>query len=638
MKKFARRGIVLLLAVVMTLSFSVTKLRAAEPSGGQGTKPTDVVIVLDNSYSMANDSRNKTKDGKGSDPDKFAIQCADAFFTTSPVGSAIGLITFADDVDEKRFGSESAWGKLIVNNGQDPKTSWDKFYTQDEENTNITKALKYAAGILNDKNQSTNPNKAIILITDGTNTGASFTAEVVKDNNGDTIPVYCIFINGGENEDEAAARKFLDGVASQTGTGTFYEVNSAKDIQTTMEGIGRTIYETPDTNGGNSGSTSVEPGQPFVKIITIPDEVYEFSCTIEHDPNASFDLTVTDPSGKVIYENKTPQTKYVTGSDDAALTSLKILLPDPGDYTFEMVSDQEQEIKWSTIQIDAALDLSLDKSAIDEGADEEINATFSVKGNTTATVLTGNIRIHNDAGDIIENSADSVTKITKNSEESFTFNVKDLQAGTYKVYAIADMSDGKQRASVFKTFEVKGTGPTPPTPPNPDDPDNPDNPDGPGPKPVPLIPIIIGAVVLLAAAGFVIWRVVAAGGGDKEVLLSPAPGTLMMQIKENGQLISALAVQLPMGLYGGKPRNLYEILKQETEWKNGDVSRIPQEAQEYWLNCTGPKNGPENLQKINIVDKQKRLLMQVPYNGTANFEVREGVQISFRWSTLKKRG
>ena len=632
MKKFARRGIVLLLAVVMTLSFSVTKLRAAEPSGGQGTKPTDVVIVLDNSYSMANDSRNKTKDGKGSDPDKFAIQCADAFFTTSPVGSAIGLITFSNDVDKVANG-----GDLLVNNGQDPKASWDDLYTQKGVNTNITKALEHAAQMLIDK--GTNPNKAIILITDGTNTGDPFDVKAVQDN-GDTIPVYCIFINGGENEDEAAARKFLDGVASQTGTGTFYEVNSAKDIQTTMEGIGRTIYETPDPGAGNSGSTSVEPGQPFVKIITIPDEVYEFSCTIEHDPNASFDLTVTDPSGKVIYENKAPQTKYVTGSDDAALTSLKILLPDPGDYTFEMVSDQEQEIKWSTIQIDAALDLSLDKSAIDEGADEEINATFSVKGNTTATVLTGNIRIHNDAGDIIENSADSVTKITKNSEESFTFNVKDLQAGIYKVYAIADMSDGKQRASVFKTFEVKGaasntggstagnTGATNEPPAGPEE----------SKHKLPLIPIIIGAVVLLAAAGFVIWRVVAAGGGDKEVLLSPAPGTLMMQIKENGQLISALAVQLPMGLYGGKPRNLYEILKQETEWKNGDVSRIPQEAQEYWLNCTGPKNGPENLQKINIVDKQKRLLMQVPYNGTANFEVREGVQISFRWSTLKKRG
>lgn len=632
MKKFARRGIVLLLAVVMTLSFSATKLRAAEPGGGQGTKPTDVVIVLDNSYSMANDSRNKTKDGKGSDPDKFAIQCADAFFTTSPVGSAIGLITFSNDVDKVANG-----GDLLVNNGQDPKASWDDLYTQKGVNTNITKALEHAAQMLIDK--GTNPNKAIILITDGTNTGDPFDVKAVQDN-GDTIPVYCIFINGGENEDEAAARKFLDGVASQTGTGTFYEVNSAKDIQTTMEGIGRTIYETPDPGDGNSGSTSVEPGQPFVKIITIPDEVYEFSCTIEHDPNASFDLTVTDPSGKVIYENKTPQTKYVTGSDDAALTSLKILLPDPGDYTFEMVSDQEQEIKWSTIQIDAALDLSLDKSAIDEGADEEINATFSVKGNTTATVLTGNIRIHNDAGDIIENSADSVTKITKNSEESFTFNVKDLQAGIYKVYAIADMSDGKQRASVFKTFEVKGaasntggstagnTGATNEPPAGPEE----------SKHKLPLIPIIIGAVVLLAAAGFVIWRVVAAGGGDKEVLLSPAPGTLMMQIKENGQLISALAVQLPMGLYGGKPRNLYEILKQETEWKNGDVSRIPQEAQEYWLNCTGPKNGPENLQKINIVDKQKRLLMQVPYNGTANFEVREGVQISFRWSTLKKRG
>ena len=571
MKKFARRGIVLLLAVVMTLSFSVTKLRAAEPSGGQGTKPTDVVIVLDNSYSMANDSRNKTKDGKGSDPDKFAIQCADAFFTTSPVGSAIGLITFSNDVDKVANG-----GDLLVNNGQDPKASWDDLYTQKGVNTNITKALAHAAEMLREK--GTNPNKAIILITDGTNTGDPFDVKAVQEDNGDTIPVYCIFINGGENEDEAAARKFLDGVASQTGTGTFYEVNSAKDIQTTMEGIGRTIYETPDPGAGNSGSTSVEPGQPFVKIITIPDEVYEFSCTIEHDPNASFDLTVTDPSGKVIYENKAPQTKYVTGSDDAALTSLKILLPDPGDYTFEMVSDQEQEIKWSTIQIDAALDLSLDKSAIDEGADVEINATFSVKGNTTATVLTGNIRIHNDVGDIIENSADSVTKITKNSEESFTFNVKDLQAGTYKVYAIADMSDGKQRASVFKTFEVKGaasntggstagnTGATNEPPAGPEE----------SKHKLPLIPIIIGAVVLLAAAGFVIWRVVAAGGGDKEVLLSPAPGTLMMQIKENGQLISALAVQLPMGLYGGKPRNLYEILKQETEGKNGDVSRSPQ--------------------------------------------------------------
>ena len=85
--------------------------------------------------------------------------------------------------------------------------------------------------------KGTNPNKAIILITDGTNTGDPFDVKAVQEDNGDTIPVYCIFINGGENEDEAAARKFLDGVASQTGTGTFYEVNSAKDIQTTMEGI-----------------------------------------------------------------------------------------------------------------------------------------------------------------------------------------------------------------------------------------------------------------------------------------------------------------------------------------------------------------------------------------------------------------
>lgn len=86
MKKHVRRVIVFLLMITMILGFSNKELRAAETED-DGIHPTDVYIVLDNSYSMAGE--------EGSDPDRLAIQCADSFYTVSPANnSAIGILTF----------------------------------------------------------------------------------------------------------------------------------------------------------------------------------------------------------------------------------------------------------------------------------------------------------------------------------------------------------------------------------------------------------------------------------------------------------------------------------------------------------------------------------------------------------------
>lgn len=618
MKKNARRGIVLLLAIVMTLNFSVLKPKAAAPGGGaSGNKPTDVYIVLDNSRSMG----KAADDGIGTDPQRLAIQCADAFFTTSPVGSAIGLITFA---------KETEVGPLIVNNGQSQKDTWDPLYTQDQYYTYITNALQEAGEGLNGEDAK-NPNKAIILITDGANNGDDY--EDILDENGDVIPIYCIFINGGKNEDEAKARTFLENVAQQSGTGSIYEINSADQINDTMQEIAKTIYY-PDEENVTIGSTSIKPGEPFTKIITIPDQVYEFNCTINHDQDPTFALTITDPSGKVIYEKKDPKTKYITGTDNDSLTALKILLPEAGDYTFEMISEKEQEVKWTIIQMEATLDLKLDKGSVAAG--EEVIASYSLKGNNPVTVVKGSIRIHNDAGDVIEDSALSGSNVTENADGTFTINTTDYAEGAYNVYAVCEVEDAsgqhKQLASVFQSFNVGAAAASTAATTTNTATTEPEEP----PKKKSIVPIIIGAAALIAAAAAAFILLKKRGSGT--VYVSPAAGTLVIAVREAGQLISTIPVQLPMGLYGGKPKNLYEILKQETEWKNGDVTRIPQETGAYFLSCTGEKNGPENLQQINITDNEKRLLMQIPYNGTANFEAAEGVQVQFRWTTLRKRG
>ena len=93
MKKVIKHSIALLLAVIMMVSISPLK-PYADDTKDSGILPTDVYIVIDNSWSMAKEDDGVTPGG--SDPNRLAIQCAEAFYQESPANnSAIGVITFS---------------------------------------------------------------------------------------------------------------------------------------------------------------------------------------------------------------------------------------------------------------------------------------------------------------------------------------------------------------------------------------------------------------------------------------------------------------------------------------------------------------------------------------------------------------
>ena len=340
MKKFIRHSIALLLAVIMMVSISPLK-PYADDTKDSGILPTDVYIVIDNSWSMAKEDDGVTPGG--SDPNRLAIQCAEAFYQESPANnSAIGVITFSGKVDSVE--------DLVENTGQNQKASWDSVYTQDGTGTNISAALDAAGQKL--ISDGTHPNKAIVLITDGAaNVGKDY--EPVK-YNGKPIPVYCLYVNDGKNSDEQVARDYLGDIANRSGTGNIYEIDSSTDINGVMQDVADTLYnrsaddktqgKTPLKDNGDGTWTGTQ-------IVPIEADIYEFNCTIEHKSAATFDLTIEDPNGNILYENKKPGGPYVTAIDNDALTSVKFLWPVQGDYKFIMTSDTEQTVKWRTIQI-----------------------------------------------------------------------------------------------------------------------------------------------------------------------------------------------------------------------------------------------------------------------------------------------
>ena len=229
MKKFTRTGIVILLAivVVMTLSFWMVKLQKGKPESSSSSSETeigDVYIVIDNSYST-----NKNADkGSGADPDRLAIKCADAFYEKSPIGSATGWLTFSSKIDMT--------GDLAIKYEDSQKPSWDQAYDQTGTASDTSMALNTAENLLGSGISS---NQAIILITDGATTGMAY--EPTDVNN--PIPVYCVFINEGVNEEEAEAREFLGDIAEKSGTGKIYEVKSADDVDAVMDEIVKAIYK-----------------------------------------------------------------------------------------------------------------------------------------------------------------------------------------------------------------------------------------------------------------------------------------------------------------------------------------------------------------------------------------------------------
>ena len=435
MEKFLRKWFLCILAVILPLYLPAVPAGAEESAGearpvevlNEGeARPVDVFIVLDNSYGM-----------KVADPDKAAVDCCDAFYEYSPAGrSAVGFLTFSGEVEQK--------GKLLKDIGTEIKEPWTGSYTQtgDNENIDIVSALNAAADAL--ITEGTNPNKAIILITDNYNTSGEAYEPVEYD--GKPIPVYCIYM---EPQDDSYplvvrtredAKAYLQKVAEDTGTEDYYaEPASAGELDVCLHSIANEIYNTESERM----DLLIKELDPFDQTFEVPAGTAELNCNVPHDPSELFTLLIKDPYGNIIYDNGEHSSPLVTFVDTPSNACVKIRLPVTGAYTFTMSSDKEQEITLTTVTVPATLDLQLDNDTVGLGTSVEV--TLKAPEGSGASILQSEVHLVDAMGNTV--FAGDEFGITPNGKDSYSINTELMEQGTYGVVATADTDDGLSRES-----------------------------------------------------------------------------------------------------------------------------------------------------------------------------------------------
>ncbi len=83
---------------------------------------------------------DKSEDkGTRTDPDRLAVQCADAFYEKSPIGSATGWLTFSDRIEKTE--------DLAIKYEDSQKPSWDQAYDQTGTASDTSMALNTAENL-----------------------------------------------------------------------------------------------------------------------------------------------------------------------------------------------------------------------------------------------------------------------------------------------------------------------------------------------------------------------------------------------------------------------------------------------------------------------------------------------------------
>lgn len=564
----------------------------------EGTNLSDTYLVLDNSLSM-----------QDTDPDKLLAQCVEKYFTLAPAGdSTVGVITYSADVDNIKEPIKCT-GKA--------KDLGDIGYDQKSKGTNIGNALAAASAHLS--SEGSNMSKSIILVTDGDPDGKSNKYEPVKVN-GKTIPVYCIYINDGENKDEDRSVKYLKKIAEDTGVNEIFEVKKANQIDDKLAGIIKSVY------GINpKDPTKVPVGDaPVDAVCTIPEDIYEANAEIKFDAKKPVTLKITDPNGNVAYDKKTCYNPLYTVAEEKNSINVKLQWPEPGDYIFTLVSEEKQEIHFDFIEISAGLKLELsNKGSVPKG--KPMDVSCALVGESTGKVISSKLRLYDDGGkcvmssdtddeDIVENQ-NGPSYITMNSTGGFTIDTSALDVTKYGVVAISGLDNGKQVASVMKQMEVT----------------NPIN-------LMKYLPFVIILIILIIAI-FVLLKIKA----SRPHTCRPAKGQLNVKITAknaggNRELISIVDLPLPQSLPDGKMTNLYDLVYNHLSKRNGALDSIQLPVEELrsirvscWLPNASAKNdaqyfevqAPRGENNVNVK------LTRTSPNTACDFE--SGVRVEIKW-------
>lgn len=561
LKQRVKRGIAFVIAAVLTISMMAMEAFAVD---NNQVKQTDVYLVLDNSKSM-----------KNTDPELLLSNAAQQFFNTTPLGSNAGVIMYCGEVQS-------------ASELQEKKKASDRLnefvYDQQGSGTNIGEALTEARNRLIENGK--NPNKAIVLITDGAdNGGVQYNIAA----NGEVIPVYCVYINDGTNKEDSYARTYLSTVAHDSGTDDYIEIKNAQDIEVRMDEICRKIYGTTISDGE---TVAIAQNEQKDVPVEIGERVYTASGTILHTDEVK--LKIVDPNGTVIYDAADPNLSK--GNDMLSvepgknMTSINMLWPDAGTYTFTVSSEIDQDISLEMITISSGIDLNLDTTEVKR--DGKVIASCKTKDGDSI-IESANLRVHDANGNVI---ADDMP-MTDDGNGTFTaeLNMEQLNAAddkTYSVVAVAKTNDGQVLASNKQTLSVtdhaaantddtKGTGTAPAKKSG---------------FPIWIIPV---AIIVLAAIVIVVKKVTA----DKDKMIHiPLRKPISVKIYDQTGLLIDVSLQ-SVDVKDGKETNLYDAIKKAVGRIKQPIDNIPDELKKYTIQCTAHKNDTIN-RTITIINTE----------------------------------
>lgn len=592
MKKQFKRLTAIFIAMVLAISAMTVSSLAVDANE---IKQTDVYLVLDNSKSM-----------KNTDPEKLLDTAVSQFFNSTTLGSSVGVIMYCGEVQSV----SSLQGKKLASDLLGSYT-----YDQTGSGTNIGEALTVANEHLA---SGSNPNKAIVLITDGADNGG-IQYNIVS--NGSVIPVYCVYINDGTNSEEETSKTYLSKVAQDSGTGNYYEISNDGQIETIMDEICRKIYGTTLEDGDIH---DVEANGSIDVPYEIQKDVYMASGTITHTDAVS--LKITDPSGTVIYDAADPNLS--SGNDilsieaGKSVTSINMLWPDAGTYTFTVSSEIAQSFALQMITISSGIDLSLDTDTVETGG--SVKATCKTTDGDSI-IQNAYARVHDSEGHVVSNDI----PMTDNGDGSFSADIDLSQFGEGDkcfVVAVAETNDGRTLASNKQNVDIS----------NVEDPkavtkSGSDNDDS--GFPIWIIPIII--VILIVIVVVVLKNRGKTPSGPIDINVSPLVPISVRIFGANGKGLLVYVNLQSVDIPEGKESELYDAIAKRAQ----DINLIPEEIKSLTVDCTAPSDRTAdqtlgvNIYKLDDPDIRKdRKTLVKGKQRELRIRLDSGDEIQFQWA------
>lgn len=500
-------------------------------SAANSAQTTDVVLVIDNSGSM-----KQTDPVKKDTNESVGTLATKMFINSTPLnGSKIGIVSFSAQLSDKKFWSEDLFNVDDMDSRNKLIGYVDAIKSDGRSGgTNIPVGVAQAENMLS---QSNAPNKAIILITDGENDPQRDSTDpwandpILKDlKDKNDVPIYAVGLNAGVPENKKGEfRDYLDKIAQSTDNERVFTIDSIDSITQVIQEIDAMVYKADKIVEFPVGQISIE----------MPENIKTCAMSFVSISNKNIDLqNVLNTKGEDVTGNKDAVYKSSAGS----IANLTLNNPDKGLWKVTVKGDEGDRVRveWKTTPItppvpDIIIDISdpkKEKNIEPQAGENTVKLkmpenvkscalSFSVEGSNNMTIG----QVSNAKQQDVTDNKDIVN--CKNSGTSADLTLTNPESGLWSVRINSDRGD-----KVKVEWDVTYTAA------------------------MPWLPIIIGAVLLIAAiVAFILFhdKKLPQLPGYMKVLLRQPDGssTLIQDWLELGGLKNTVKKPVTLGKISG---------------------------------------------------------------------------------------